>query len=375
MTILDRYILRQFFQNFVILLSVLIGLFVLIDLILNIDEFVEAGRVMADRWGGQAPATMIAIADYYWPLAVLALVHTVGLIAIGAAGFTLVAMHRNRELVALAASGMSLHRVAAPILVGSILLSLFTLPLQEAVIPDLATKLTRGASEVKNEALNAFPIRLIPDEDGTLFTASSFNITTGRLTDVSILERDSTGMMLQRIVGDAATWNHRRGGWEFEPTAFAASPIGTSSDVNTPVARDPQPVVFYATEMSPTIILARRKALFKRLLSMGDLQTLESSAALAPRERAEITQIIWSRFSLLVVHVLVVAIGIPFFLLRSPANIMTQSVRAAILCIGCWATALVLLQSSSGYNPVAMAWLPAALGLPIATFMLHAVET
>ncbi|MEQ9452984.1 MAG: LptF/LptG family permease [Phycisphaeraceae bacterium] len=375
MTTLDRYILKQFFLNFIVLMVVLIGLFVLIDLILNFDEFMDAGRARADDWGGVLPATVYAVFDYYGPLAVLAIVNTVGLLAVGAMGFTLVSMYRGRELVAIAASGVSLHRVGLPILLGAALLSIVSLPLQETVIPGLASKLTRGASEVERDTLDAFAVRLIPDEKGSLVSAASFDAQTGRLEGVSVLERNDKGMMTRRIVGESAAWDELRGGWVFDPVGYAAVPLGPAADPLTPAATDPEPVEFYETELSPTLILARRKALFKRLLSMADLQTLEQSDALHPRERASVTQIIWGRFSLLVVNVLVVALGLPFFLLRSPANLMSQSIKAALLCIGFWGAALVTIQTAGGLNPVVLAWLPTVLGLPLATMMLQATET
>ncbi|WP_428389687.1 LptF/LptG family permease [Mucisphaera sp.] len=375
MTVLDRYILRQFFLNFVILLAVLVGLFVLIDLILNLDEFMEAGRVRADRFGGVWLATAFSVFDYYGPLAVLAVVNTVGLISVGAMAFTLVSMYRGRELVALVASGLSLHRVGITLLAGSMVLSLLTFPLQELVIPSLTDKLSRGISEVERDSMNTFSIRLVPDEKGALFTAASFDVEEQRMQGVSILERTETGTMKRRIVGESARWDEARGGWVFEPVAYGASPVGPGADPLAAVRLDPEVVSFYETELSPTLVFARRKALFKRLLSMEDLQMLASSEALHPAERASVTQIIWGRFSLLVVNVLVVAIGLPFFLLRSPTGLMQQSIKAAVLCVGCWGAALVMLQAGAGFNPVAIAWLPAALGLPLATAMLQSVET
>ena len=41
----DRYIIRQFLVNFVILLCVMMMLFTVVDMILNLDEFLEAGRL------------------------------------------------------------------------------------------------------------------------------------------------------------------------------------------------------------------------------------------------------------------------------------------------------------------------------------------
>ena len=47
MNLLDRYIARQFLVNFVILLFVLLSLFVLIELVISLDDFLEAGQMLA----------------------------------------------------------------------------------------------------------------------------------------------------------------------------------------------------------------------------------------------------------------------------------------------------------------------------------------
>ncbi len=79
MTTLDRYIIRQFLMNFAILSAVLMGLFLVVDLIVDLDEFLAAGRAHKARFGGGAMlATVYTVVDYYVPVLLLIYVFSVG---------------------------------------------------------------------------------------------------------------------------------------------------------------------------------------------------------------------------------------------------------------------------------------------------------
>ena len=56
----------------------------------------------------------------------------------------------------MVSSGISMHRIAAPIVVVGGLLNVLTLLDQEWVIPDLAYRLTRSKSQVRYEAIRSF---------------------------------------------------------------------------------------------------------------------------------------------------------------------------------------------------------------------------
>src|ERR1043165_8386447 len=102
MSILDRYISRQFLFNFVTLFVVIGGLYVLLDLIVNFDEFVKAAqRTESQGVIERAGETAYKIWDFYWPSMFQLYNYMAGLLPVGAAGFTLAGLVRNRELVAM----------------------------------------------------------------------------------------------------------------------------------------------------------------------------------------------------------------------------------------------------------------------------------
>ena len=78
-------------MNFGILLLVLMTLFIVVDLIVDVDEFIQAGRAHRDEWFGSTMfATAAAVVGYYTPMVLLIYTFFNGLIVVGAMGFTLV---------------------------------------------------------------------------------------------------------------------------------------------------------------------------------------------------------------------------------------------------------------------------------------------
>lgn len=370
MKTLDRYINRQFLINFGILFLVLMTLFVVVDLLVDLDEFLQAGQAHADQFGSAFLATIWTIIDYYGPTVVLMYVFFSGLLVVGAMGFTLSALQRNRELTAVVSSGISMYRIASPVLVMGIVLNALTLPCQEWLIPVLAPKLARAKPQLKDDAIHNFPVRYATDEHGNLLSAAEFDAATGMLSGVTIDERDSSGLAARHISATQAQWEDEpMEGWRLI-TGFATTP---GEDLGI---RDAEEVTFFPTRLSPTVLLARRATIYPTLLPMSELQQMQSNAAVDPLQKDRITQIIWSRFSLLVLNVLILVMGLPFFLLRGPANLLLQAVKAAGVCLGAWGAGLMLLQvSSSMLNPVAAAWLPVVIYLPVSAILLQFVKT
>jgi len=422
---LDTYIARQFLLNFVILYVVLMTLFVVVDLIIDLDEFLEGGANwarhknvvrQADRMGlpsGQlqilideeagpgrmaealhinkddaaaliercepgftqhATGVVWMISDFYGPMLVLIYAFFSGLIVVAAMGFTLSGLGRNRELTAMVSSGISLYRVAMPILVVGIALNVLALPVQEFLIPQLAGKLGRKKSHVKLITTDRSAFQYIPDEKGALLSAAKFDLEHEQLVGVRVLLRNDNAVQVGHITASQALWDEDQQGWEL---IDGYQVIGRSSD--SPVqALDnvSEPVEFFKTDLSPTLIKTRRNTDYVRLLPVSQLQQMQHSEAIPASMRDVIQRTKWGRVCLLIVNVLILAIGLPYFMLRAPGNMLLQSVKAAGLCMGVWAGGMTLPDMASAtLNPVAAAWLPVVIYLPVTAYILQKVKT
>src|SRR6185503_13584748 len=110
--------------------------------------------------------------DYYFYQLPVIFQQVAGVIPLLAAGFTMVRMTRHHELTAMLASGVSLYRVAAPIILMSMGLSALTVLNQEFVIsrPAIIEKLLRKHDEVKRSMARAEPLSFMKDSDNSLLS-------------------------------------------------------------------------------------------------------------------------------------------------------------------------------------------------------------
>ncbi len=361
-------------MNFLILLFVLNSLFVMIDLMLELDEFVDVARERAadGRWGGFAFQLVLTMLDYHIPMLVLVDVFLSGLVVVAAVGFTFNALTRNREVVAIVTGGISMYRIAAPVVVVGIAINALALPIQEFVIPSFAHRLVRSKSELKHGEAARYSIYYERDGTGNLISAAQFDAHSMTLRGVMIREVGEDGMFVQRISADEAAWDQDRDGWNLIQ-GHASRVIPASRGAADNLFIGDTSIEFFKTDLSPQALMARRATIFPRLLSLQDLQGLANNPSV---ERRQIRLIMHSRFSLLVVNVLILVMSLGFFLLREPSNLLAQAVKAASLSLSAYFNAIVVMQLGATFlNPVAAAWLPVVVYLPLCALMLQSVKT
>ena len=273
MKIIDKYVGRNFLIGYVIAFGVLIGLRVIIDLFVNLDEFTEH----ADMSIGQVLKSMIT---YYGLNMTLYFRDFAGMITIVAASFSISRMVRSNEFVALMASGVSLRRVLAPILFLSVLLTALSVINQELFIPPLGDRLTRDQDDISGQ--ESFGVRFITDEHGSLIFARRFDVNVGRLVDPTILLRrrnpniETIWNITGQIVAQSAIYDDEAGLWRLVN--------GTHTQKDSEKA--PQVMDSYASDLTPRDIPLRRKSEYKSLLSWSELRALERQGA--SKDRAQL---------------------------------------------------------------------------------------
>jgi lipopolysaccharide export system permease protein len=363
MNTLDRYITRQFLINFVILFFVLITLFVMFDLILDMDEFLKAGDRRKDELGGRVLATIILAADYYLPLIVLVYAYFPGLLVVAAMAFTYLGLSRTGELVAMVTGGLSMYRLAVPVVVAGFCLNLLALPAQEYLVPRFASKVLVGKSQIGEQVLQKFPVYYTRDGHNNLVSAASFDTSTAqpRMLDLTVLVRDATGQATSQIVAKQAWWNEQRRGWDLD-TGYVLHPGAQATGQGDAVGGRHETIPFYQTDLTPDVLLMRRAEYYVRLLSLQDLIKMATNAAVTPQQRYKMTRVVWCRFSILVCNMLIQILCLPVIMSRDPRSPLRQAAAATGVCIGSWFLVLLLLELDIGaLNAVTAAWLPVAV--------------
>ncbi len=209
MKIIDRYILSVFFRFFLMGAGLLVTLFVLIMFFELVGDFVhyEASLGLMFRYF----AEKIPEALYYMtPMAVLA-----------AAILSFSLMSRNREALALMSSGVSVIRLAAPVLAGAALISALSFLDGEYVMPkafkraeDVMRRQVKGMQDVSFLRQNRVWIKT-SNED--MWNIGYLDPVGGVLYDVNVirLARDMGGFDL--IISAAKVYKSPVGPlWAFE---------------------------------------------------------------------------------------------------------------------------------------------------------------
>jgi lipopolysaccharide export system permease protein len=135
MFVIDRYLLRQFVQTFVICFLSLTGLYIVVDLFTNMDQFVRCGHKTGN--------VVSFIAQYYGYHTILFFNRTSGMLTLVSAMFTVAWIQRHNEMTALMASGVSRIRVLVPIILAVAVVSLLSAANRELVIPRYRNEMSR----------------------------------------------------------------------------------------------------------------------------------------------------------------------------------------------------------------------------------------
>lgn len=341
MGVLDRYVGRQFAINVLALLALLMGFVVLVDVSLKADEYLRVGAQAAAA-GNEAVkvdgfrrvlVAFLSVIEIWGPKLLQLYNFIIGMVLIGAMGFTFAQLVRHRELVAMMAGGIPLWRVARPVMVVTAMALVLQIANQELVIPRLAPLLVRDVGDVGKREFDRFAVRLLPDGQGRVLMARSFDPGTQTLEDVYVLERDAAGRAIGRITATSATWTGQA--WKLDggvrrSLLLREQPLTPQGQA--PLARQ---VATLTTSIDPSAVLASHYRTYGQTLSWRQIATALALPSLPDQTRIELVRTAWARGATIVGTLLSMLIAMPFFLTREPRNMVLQSLKAAPVAIGC----------------------------------------
>jgi lipopolysaccharide export system permease protein len=382
MTLLDRYIIRQFAWNFLLLLGILFSVILVIDFSLQFDEYTERA-VEWLRFEGNATPSLLAKAtkalwlswDLWWPRLFLLFDYLVGLVLVAAMGFTCSLMVKHREFVAMIAGGLSLQRVARPILIVALAVVLLQAYNREQIIPKLAPLLVRDKNQSGLKSATPTSQPLIADGAGRLLYAATFDSLAERIDGLWVWERDSNGLMLRRIVADSAQWVPEDKVWALTNGRVEARETGSGTST-----RDVQPLATLRTDLDPqSLRLARFEGMAQNLSwsQLGELIDKLKAKINPPLERiAEYQRVRYGRIAWMLTNILALLVCLPFFLRKEPANMLVQSAWAAPAAMGAFAGGLIGMTAAiPGLPPQLSVFVPVMILIPIMIASMSSIKS
>jgi lipopolysaccharide export system permease protein len=365
MKILDKYIAKHFLIGYVIAFCVLMGLRMIIDLFVNLDEFTEHA-------GMGTMAVIRNIFVFYGLNGTLYFRDFAGMITVVAAAFSLGKMVRCNELVAVMASGVSLKRAIAPIIIMSLLLTGLLVIDQEFIIPPLSDKLVRGHDAVPGQ--ESYDVWFISDSNGSLICSQRFDVKTSTLYRPTIITRSrKSGSLIWettgRIDANEAVYDPKAKWWVLTGGFFAESDIDKGR----------RPLLYYASDITPKDIPVRRKSEHKTLLSSWQLTVLARQGTKV-KDLAHLYSQKHFRITEPIVNFVMLMISLPILVCRDPKAMKSAIAISFAITTACLITNFVckLVAAEVIFGivvPEFWAWLPVFIFLPIAIIELDSMKT
>ncbi|MCC6284127.1 MAG: LptF/LptG family permease [Phycisphaerales bacterium] len=380
MTILDRSIARQYFSNTVLLLVMLCAFIVAVDATLNMTRFVRAAEAMlgpeqSASGTRKTSVTLLLILDLWWPRLLHLFNYLIGIVMVGAMGFTCAQMARHGEMTALLASGQSLLRVARPIIVVSACIVGLQALNQELLVPRIAPLLTRDHGDVGLRDLAPKRVLLVPDTQGRWFSAGLFDGERGTLDSLVVIDAGDSLQGTRVITASRARW--RDGGWELEDGLVERASGAGGQPLREPIAR-------IETTCDPTMLTTTRYAGYAENLSFAQLGEMLRGMRRARgpdgasfEDRARRMELLrWGRFARLGANLFGVILTIRFFLMRAPISPIRQTLKAAPLALAAIIGGIVAAsQPLPGLPAAVSAFVPLVVLLPLVFYALVSIKS
>ena len=361
MTTIDRYIAFSFLRSYFLLLLLGIGLYIVSDLLVNLDEFTENRElsflevigVMVDYYGHNLPL-------YFTQLA--------GAMMAFAGAYTVAMMLRNNEMTALVAAGMPLQRLAVPIMVSSVLLVALWVINREFILPEFAPKIARNRDDVTGTSTAG--ISFARDANDAILTASRIHLQQGRMEYVVIVEPRARGNHV--IQADAAIYDPARKTWRLEAgRRIVEAGQGDASGLGYGIHREP--VSEYPFTLAPEELILRQSSQWAGMLSLRQMNVLVHSKNLPNLASVCMNRHIWLTKPFL--QWLLLALTLPFFLTREPTSVLVAGGWSLLLCGAFFAVEFFAHSTIAIRYAELVAWLPILLFSPIAVLQLANVKT
>jgi LPS export ABC transporter permease LptF/LPS export ABC transporter permease LptG len=205
--LMDLYLLRRFFSYFAMLTLVFVFLFEAFTFFELLDD-IARHRI-----------AFMVVVDYFWFLTPYLLYQLAPLAALVAILVTLGVMSKNNEIVACKASGISLYRLAVPLLFAGLALAASMIVLDDTFLPYANQRQDALRNQIKGKPPQTYrqPERWIFGENSKIYNYDLFDPAQNLFGGLTVLEVDPTTFEVrQRVFAARAKWSGSQELWVLE---------------------------------------------------------------------------------------------------------------------------------------------------------------
>lgn len=357
--LLDRYLFVEWLKTFFLAVAATLGVLLLEDIQDDLQDFFN--------WG----ASTEEILRYYLYLIPVFLPTIIPVSLLISSRFMLGNLHRNNEITAMRASGMSVFKMTRSLWFAGILLSGLMFYLNAELVPRSVenTRTMRENLRMQHEAtrIDAKDVGIVPQlgfdnrAQGRLWFMNRFSEYTNDGFGVTVYQRDEAGRESSRVMAREAYYDDITGHWVFIEGREFTFDASTGEPIRS-ITFDEKAFSNY-TE-SPVIM----KSLSKETEDLSLYELGELLAAIRPEDNPKMRNyavryqsILASPFSCLVV----IGIVIPFAVSGVRTNPLVGVAKTGVLFLVYFGVASIFrIMGDKGTIPVEVAaWAPVGLGL------------
>jgi LPS export ABC transporter permease LptG len=357
--ILDRYLVREYVMLLGVGLAVAAALFVVIDLMQDLDRYLRV-----------KPPIVYILQHLAYRLPA-ALHDTLPIVMLVATIFLFLTLSRNHELTAMKAAGLSLYRISLPVLLLGLAVTASAGVFQELVLPHL-NELGEEVEQVKIRG--QLPRHLRSRErlwmrtgDTRFYRIELLHPGTNDMWGVTVLELDREFRLLQRLDARRAHWTEA--GWELTEGAFRE--IRPDGQVRT------VPFAYTALDLKEEIDDFTRAQKTVRRMSFLELRDyvarLEATGFQVQKYLVEL----YAKLSFPLINLVMVLVAIPFAL-QSPRSGRLAGIGLAIAIMAAYLvvhfTCLALARADL-LPPLLAAWTANVIFLGLGVSLLLRART
>ena len=202
MSTIDRYLLKEIFKHFGIVLIAAVGIYLSVDFFENLDKFMNAGL----------PIRRIATFFLFKLPLIAAQITPVGILLAVLITFGL--MNKNNEIIALKSGGMSVYHFLRPILFMGLIITVFLFFVSEILVPITISKVNEiWRQEVKKYTVTSTRKNIWFKGRNSISYISYFNPKDQSISGITINFFDEQFRLIRRV--DAERGVYKQGYWVF----------------------------------------------------------------------------------------------------------------------------------------------------------------
>ena len=205
--LLDLYLLRRFFSYFGLMMLTFVALFEVFTFFELLDD-IARHRV-----------PFLIVVNYFRYLTPYLLYQLAPLGALVAVLTTLGVMSKNNEIVACKASGISLYRLALPLLLAGLTLASTMIILDDVYLPYANQRQDALRNQIKGKPAQTYtrPQRWIFGEKGKIYNYDLFEPNNSIFAGLTVIELDpGTFHVKRRVFANRARWSDTQNTWVLE---------------------------------------------------------------------------------------------------------------------------------------------------------------